>query len=171
MICNDHCKKENEYLVERVRILSHLLSESIQAVDIRAKRIQKVNPVKIIDNIDDIVIADYPYLAFDYDSWRNNLTKIYNELKNQLHYTPSIFDCDDFALIFASTVAYSAYKSGWDIQPAFCIIWSANHAFCGFICDNGEVFIYEPQSDTIISKIDETYGGKMYKARKVWFMS
>lgn len=171
MICNDHCRKENEYLVERARTLSNSLAKSIQPVDIRADKIQKVNPIKIIDNIDDIVIADCPYLAFDYDSWRSNLLRIYRELRNKLSYTSDIFDCDDFSLIFASTVAYSAYKSGWNIQPAFCIIWSANHAFCGFICDNDELFIYEPQNDTVIGKIDEELGGKMYKARKIWFMS
>ena len=170
ILCNNIYRDKIEYMTERIQTLSNLLAKSIQPVNIAAKETQNVNPVEIIDTIDDVVIADYPYLAMDYDSWQDNLKRIYLELIDKLSYEAEIFDCDDFALIFASTVAYSAYKSGWHNQPAIGIAWSINHAFLLFICNNGDVYLYEPQSGMVIGKIDDSLG-RMYRVKKVWFLS
>jgi len=170
MLCDNFHRKETEYMTERIQTLSDLLAKSIQPVNITAKETQKINPAEIISNIGDVVIADYPYLAMDYSSWQDNLKRIYYELGNKLSYEPNVFDCDDFALIFASTVAYSAYKSGWDNQPAIGIAWSVNHAFLLFVCNNGDIYLYEPQVGVTIGRLGDDLN-EMYKVRKVWFLS
>ena len=170
MICEDYCWKENSYLANRVQTLSELLARSIEPVDITVEKTQKVNPVKIINSVNDIVIADVTYLAMDYDSWQNNLDRIYSGLHNKLEYFPNIFDCDDFALIMASTVAYSAFRSMYKIQLAFGIAWSNTHAYNVFICNNGRTYIYEPQDNSVVGPFGSDLG-KMYKTRKIWFMS
>ena len=169
IVCDNYCWKENNYLAERIQTLSTSLSRSVEPVDINAEKTQKVNPIKIINSINDIVIADSNYLAIDYDSWVKNLGSIYHELRNKLKYTPNIFDCDDFALIMASTVAYSAFKSMYKIQLAFGIAWSDVHAYNVFVCNNGRTYIYEPQNNTVVGPLGSDLA-KMYKTKKIWFM-
>ena len=169
IVCNSYCWKENSYLAERVRVLSTSLSRSIQPMGITTKKTQKVNPTEIINSVNDIVIADNAYLAMDYDSWIDNLGRVYHNLHDKLIYTPNIFDCDDFSLVFASTIAYSAFESMYKIQPAFGIAWSSNHAYNVFICNNGRTYIYEPQNNNVVGSLEDNLA-KMYKTKKIWFM-
>ena len=168
-ITGTRCRRENDYLTERIQTMSASLSRSIQPVDIVARRTQKVNPTRLISKVNDVVIADNFYLAIDKDSWIKNLENVYNELNNKLKYTPNIFDCDDFALVFASTVTYSAFRSMYKIQIAFGIAWSDVHAYNVFICDDGKVYIYEPQNNNVVGLLDSDLA-EMYKTKKIWFM-
>ena len=98
------------------------------------------------------------------------LTNIYNILKPTETYAQNIFDCDDFALVFSGVLAYSAFISGFTIQPAFAISWSNSHAFNLFIDNEKNVYVYEPQNNKIMTYA-EAIKQNMYSPKKIWFMS
>ena len=95
---------------------------------------------------------------------------MHRHMGDKFKYESDISDCDDFALLYASIIAYSAYRTGLLKQPAFCIIWSNIHAYNGFITSDNEVFLYEPQTGDIIGRLGDDLG-KMYDSKKIWFLS
>ena len=165
----ESCENKVTYLNRRIESLTRSLSESISPVVINAKQKNIAKPYNIA-NIKDCEVGDLEYYSFTLAEWKTILTDIYNELKPKETYTTRIFDCDDFALVFSGILAYSAFKSGFVLQPAFAIAWSNTHAFNLFVTSDNKVYLYEPQSGKIMTwneanKIDS------YKVRKIWFMS
>ena len=161
--------KEIKYLNNRIETLTRSLSESINPINITIKPQGIVRPY-LIDVIRDCEVADLEYCSFSLDEWKIILTDIFNELKPKETYKSRIFDCDDFALVFAGVLAFSAFKSGFTEQPAFAITWSQKHAYNLFITNDNEIYIFEPQTGNIMTW-DVANTQDMYKTSKVWFMS
>lgn len=167
-----NCEKEIKkikYLNSRLESLIQSLSESIPPISINIEQGGIVKPYNIV-NIKDCVVADLEYCSFTLDEWKIILTNIYNVLKPKETYTSKIFDCDDFALVFSGVLTYSAFKSGFLLQPAFAISWSNKHAFNLFVDNKNNVYIYEPQNNKIMT-YNEAIKQDTYNVKKVWFMS
>lgn len=162
--CNKY-QNEITYLNDRVETLTKLIGQSIVPIEITAKIAGRVKPYLFVN----CVVGDGEYETFTLSDWKVILLKIHTQIKDQCIYTPEIFDCDDFALLFSSIMTYSAYKSNMKIQPAFGIAWSKLHAFNIFIANN-EVYIYEPQNNQVMT-LAEANKEAMYKVTKIWFMS
>ena len=111
-------------------------------------------------------IADATYYSFPKYQWRNLLTPIQKILKETLNYESNISDCDDFALIMNSYIAISFIKGNYDYQGAFLTLWSDRHAYNGYVDEDKNVWVYEPQTNRTIGKLGETDGN--YATKKVW---
>lgn len=156
-------KVDNTFYIDRIKNLSNALIATKQTIDLEDGF--KVEPRKIVQNI---VTADLTYIAYEVAEWERILSDL--TVKGDFEYRKSIFDCDDFALVCASTIAQSAYHANLEYQPAFCIMWSRTHAYNGFITDAREVYVYEPQTNEIMGKLGDDMG-ENYATTKIWIMS
>ena len=107
--------------------------------------------------------------SFNID-WISIISRLHLNLGNRYEWTKSIYDCDDIALLYASTLAYSAYRAGLTKQPAFAIAWSYTHAFNLLIDSNNTVWLIEPQVGKIVGKLGGVHDDT-YNVQKIWFMS
>ena len=149
-----------QYYIKRIKQLSEMNADNIHCIYIPPTN-TTVEPRRVFGKV---TVADRVYETFPATMWRTILTALHTA--NELTYTKSICDCDDFALVFSAAIAKSAYNAGHRYQPAFGIAWSDTHAFNVFIDDTNRVHIYEPQNDM---RIIEKSGN--YDYNKVWFMS
>lgn len=160
---------DTDYLTERVKTLSNELSRCVGPIDITEKHQASVQPHYILGKYD-LVIADYDYLLYTIDDWSSIIARLHRQLGEKYEWTKSVYDCDDIALLYASTLAYSAYRAGLSKQPAFAIAWSDKHAFNLLIDDNKTVWLVEPQTGSIIGRLNNNYDD-MYDVKKIWFLS
>jgi len=120
----------------------------------------------------DLRIADAEYYLLPYDKWIEILALVHKEVKEGLiRWRANISDCDNWADITASTIALTFVKAGLNKQGAFMIIWDMTgdkkHAYNAFMDVNGQVWIYEPQTNEIVGKLGETDGA--YESEWIWF--
>jgi len=165
-VLNTKCYKERDYLTERLKTLTNELSTCIGYVEVLEKPVFRVNVRDVINGYN-LLAADPEYVVVD--DWKTLLTRIHNKLMSKYKYTREVFDCDDIALLYASVVSFSAYKSGLVRQPAFAIVWSDRHAFNLFIDINNKAWIYEPQSNCVIGELGK-YKKDPYNVKRIWFM-
>jgi len=112
-------------------------------------------------------IADASYYSFPKEQWIALLSMVQPIIMKVIgKWTADISDCDDFALIMNSYVAVSFIKAGYPKQGAFFILWSPSHAYNGFRDNNGNIWVYEPQTDKVIGKLGQTVSP--YDTKKVW---
>lgn len=161
--------KDIDYLTKRIETLSEELSLCIGPVDIIEEHKTEVSPYDAIYGYD-MVAADAKYLTYTFEDWQSIMFRLHRHIGDKFKYNSDISDCDDFALLYASTLAYSAYREGLSKQPAFAIAWSYTHAFNLFIDDEDTAWIVEPQLGTIIGRLGEN-NGDSYDVKKIWFMS
>lgn len=159
---------DTDYLIKQIESLTRELSHCIGSVDIIEEYQTEINPHTVIKGYD-MVIADAKYLTYKIEDWKSIMYRLHRHLGSKLKYGTNVSDCDNFALLYASTLAHSAYRAGLSKQIAFCIIWSSTHAYNGFITSDGDMFLYEPQTGDIIGKIDAD-NGDMYNSKKIWFL-
>lgn len=172
ILCNAFCIKECsdiDYLNKRIESLSAELSHCIGPMLIIEEQNKSINPHKIISGYD-MVIADAEYHTYTVEDWTTIMYRLHKHFGNKVTYKTNVSDCDDFALLYASTVAYSAYRAGLSNQPAFAIAWSNTHAFNLFIASNNTVWLYEPQNGNIIGLLG-SLNGDAYDVKKIWFLS
>ena len=113
------------------------------------------------------LLLDRKYWTVDIYGW---LKIIDNWKKNKYNYIADRFDCDDFALLMAGLVAYTCYKSGFKKQLAFGIAWSNIHAYNLYVDKNLTVWVWEPQTASIIGKAIDYKNDQTYGIKYVWFM-
>ena len=159
----------------RDRNLLKLLEKSIQIPTIKLQETPEEiwwntleSVVKDQCDVIEIEIADYAYWTVSKQEFERILKQINEKIKAT--WTEEIFDCDDFALLMAGLVAYTCYKSGFKKQLAFGIAWSNVHAFNIFVDKNHTVWIWEPQTASIIGKAIDYKNDQTYGIRYVWFM-
>ena len=162
-------EEDTKYYEDRIRTLNNLLLKSIQMPDLSEYKgkVKKIDPRDYI-KIPNSQFADFNYYALDYQSWKEVLTKIQSTFKAV--WSSEVFDCDDFALLASAMLAYSVYKSGFDLQLAFGIAWSLSHAFNIFIDSGGTTWIYEPQTDSVVGRIGSCQP-PYEPIIEIWFMS
>lgn len=169
IFCGTPSCPDTDYLTERITTLSDELSKCIGPIDIIEDYQTKINPYYVIKGYD-VRQADVEYLTYMPTDWSAILTRLHRHLGSKYEWTKDIYDCDDIALLYASTVAYSAYRAGLSIQPAFAIAWSNTHAFNLIIDHTNVSWIVEPQTGNVVGRLDED-NGDMYDVKKIWFMS
>lgn len=115
-----------------------------------------------------LLVADLEYYALPLETWEMILSLIQIEVKDALtRYEHPIADCDDWSLVMHAFVAIAMRKARFDRQSAFMIVWSRTHAYNAFIDTDGNIWLYEPQSDVIGDKLEE--GTEPYNSRRIWF--
>lgn len=166
---NTKLEKDNDYYLSKIKILEELVSRSIEIPIMSITKTEEFKPYEDVKlKVLDLVCADLVYYKLPYKNWKEILTEVYERYQKVHSYKPEVWDCDDFALLFAGLIAYTTKQSGLDKQIAFAIAWSSTHAFNIFVTSDKGIQVYEPQSNNIIGelgKIDEPYIMKM-----VWFM-
>lgn len=120
----------------------------------------------------DVRPADDRYYLLPYEKWVEILTPIQAEVKESLvRWRTNVSDCDDWAYVMGGIVTQYFAKAGVSCQGAFMIIWDITgenrHAYNGFIDDEKNVWVYEPQSGEIIGKLGET--PDPYESNWLWF--
>lgn len=157
------------YLTKRIETLSAELAHCVGPIEIIEEHKSTISPYDIIDGYD-MVIADISYLTYSIDDWSSLIARLHKNLGNKYEWTKSVYDCDDIALLYASTLAYSAYRAGFTKQPAFGVAWSNSHAFNILIDSKNTVWLVEPQTGSIVRRLsDNIYD--MYDVKKIWFLS
>lgn len=160
---------DTDYLTDRVKTLSNELSRCIGVIGITEGYKAIVSPYDIIHNYD-MVVADADYLVYNIDDWKAIVSRLHQKLEGKYEWTKSVYDCDDIALLYASTLAYSAYREGFLRQPAFAIAWSRTHAFNLLIDSAKTVWIIEPQNGKFVGRLVHNTNPS-YDVKKIWFMS
>lgn len=117
---------------------------------------------------DDIVVADTDYILLDSRTFELLHKEIITELKI-LHfkYEVNVFDCDNFAYLYACLSMLAAYRNGYQDNFAVGIAWSDKHAFNIVILADNTVKIIEPQNGYIYDEPPSD----MYKPTKIFFLS
>ena len=169
MFCGEPDCPDTEYLTERIETLSDGLAHCIGPIDIIEEHKAVTSPYDAIYGYD-MVAADAAYLAYTIEDWKSIMYRLHRHLGDKLEYSPNISDCDDFALLYASTLAYSAYRAGLSKQFAFAIAWSDTHAFNLVIDSDHTSWIVEPQTGDIIGRLGDD-NGDAYDVQKIWFMA
>ena len=163
-------KKDSDYYLNRIKILEELVARSIEIPNITITETEEFKPYENVELKDlNLVCADLIYYKLPYEKWKEILTEVYIKYQKVHPYKPEVWDCDDFALLFAGLVAYATKQAGLDKQLAFAISWSPTHAFNTFATSDKGIQVYEPQDNNIVGelgKINEPYIVKM-----IWFMS
>jgi len=167
------CEKDKAYCAKRIKSLSKTLTHSIILPEVtdHRKYVKEIKPWKIIRKLGnfDLVTADEIYYALPVNSWIKILKSIQPQVEKVLEkWRRDISDCDDFALVTASTVAASFAYDPFERQVAFAIAWSNTHAYDLFITTEGTCEIYEPQSNAVVGRLGKTSG--IYETKKIWFM-
>ena len=167
------CEKDKKYYAKRAEALANALAKSVTLPEPPnpSKEMEEVNPWKFITKYGkyDILTADKYYYTLPLNTWIKILTPIQTQIEKILpKWRVDVSDCDDYALLMASFVAAVFAKPYYDKQVAFAITWSSSHAYNSFITTEGTWEIYEPQSNVIVGRLDETTG--IYKTKKIWFM-
>lgn len=163
----DKCP-DTDYLTERIETLSHELSHCVGSIDIIEEYKTEISPYDTIYNYD-MVAADMEYLTYTITDWKAIMARLHRHLGDKYEWTKNVYDCDDIALLYASTLAYSAYRAGLSKQPAFAIAWSRTHAFNLFIDSAKTVWLVEPQTGDVIGKMIHNIDSS-YDVRKIWFI-
>lgn len=165
---HEDCK----YFEERIKQLTRALSTAVEIPDISefiAER-KKVRPWQIRELVEkyNVVVADLEYYAFPKAAWKKILDKVWmQKLKLAKFWKKEVLDCDDHAIIMHGLVTATFGKTELDHQGAFMIVWSNVHAYNAFMDIEGNVWIYEPQTNHIVGKLGET--GQPYNSKKIWF--
>ena len=156
------------YLTERIETLSHELSLCVGPIDIIEQHKTIISPYDVIYGYD-TVVADQVYLTYTIEDWTAIVSRLHRQLGGKYEWTKEVYDCDDIALLYASTLAYSAYRAGLSKQPAFAIAWSRTHAFNLLIDNDNGAWLIEPQTGTILGRLGED-NGDTYDVKKIWFI-
>jgi hypothetical protein len=98
--------------------------------------------------------ADVTYRVMPKEDWIDILEKVNNIIDRT--WTVEIFDCDNIALMMATMLQYSVFKSGFKEQLSFGIAWSPTHAYNVFQDSKGFIWVYEPQNNTIKGYLGQT---------------
>ena len=160
---------DTDYLKKRIETLSAELARCVGPIEIIEDHKSVISPYDVIKGYD-MVVADRVYLAYSIEDWTALIARLHKNLGNKYEWTESVYDCDDIALLYASTLAYSAYRAGFTKQPAFGVAWSKSHAFNILIDSKDTVWLVEPQNGSILRKLtDRIYD--MYDVQKIWFLS
>lgn len=169
ILCGNRECPDTDYLTERIKTLSEELALCIGPIDLTEETQTSINPHHIIKGYD-LTIADAEYLTYTFDDWKSIMFRLHQHLVDKFKYVTDVGDCDDFALVYTSTLAYSAYQAGLSKQVAFGIAWSNTHAFNVAIDDKNNVWVIEPQSGSVIGELG-TDLGESYNVKKIWFLS
>lgn len=163
-------EKNNNYYFQRLKLLEELIARSIEVpkITIEQKEIFKPYYESRLKTLN-LVCADLEYYKLPLEKWKEILTEIYERFKKVHPYQEEVFDCDDFALLYAGLTAYTIKLVGLDKQVAFAIAWSDSHAFNLFITIDNKIYIYEPQNNNIVGELESI--NKPYDVRMIWFMS
>lgn len=148
-------------LLQQIRNLNSILASSIILPDISNDVASPVeynafdNPI----NIPLGIIADETYYAFTLNQWKDALTKIQAVVKKTLKkWKPDISDCDDWALVLNGFAVTAFVKANLDHQGALLFARSRTHAYNIFVAVESTGFvpyIYEPQNNSVVGKLDE----------------
>ena len=158
-----------DYLTERIETLSEELALCIGPIDIIEEHKTSVNPHNVIKGYD-MVIADIEYLTYSIEDWKSIMFRLHRHIGDKFKYTSNVSDCDDFALLYTSTLTYSTYRAGLSKQIACAVAWSYTHAFNLVIDDNNDTWIIEPQTGDVVGRLGDD-NGDSYDVKKIWFLS
>lgn len=161
-------KEDTEYYEERIKTLEKLLLEKTKLPNLSylSGKVIEVNPRDLI-SISKYAQADFLYYALDYNDWIKVLTEISKTFDRT--WKKEVHDCDDIALVFNAMLVEAVYKSKFKRTFALGIAWSSTHAFNIIITKTNDIFIYEPQTNRIIGKMNEITNST-YKVKEVWFI-
>lgn len=169
ILCGTQDCPDTDYLTERIETLSEELALCIGPVDIIEEYKTSVCPYDVIYGYD-LIIADSEYLTYTIEDWKAIMFRLHRHIGDKFKYHADISDCDDFALLYASTLAYSAYRAGLSKQIACAVAWSYTHAFNLIIDDDNDAWIVEPQTGDVVGRLGENNGDE-YDVQKIWFLS
>lgn len=141
---------------------------------IRGALYETFTPYKDIDTSKyDIHYADLDYFATEIRVWKSILTRTHAQVKKALvKWKRNISDCDNWAYTTLDIVSMAFTKAGssFGLQGALGIAWSKTHAYNLIVDEEKTIWVYEPQTNKIIGKMDEMTD-ETYISKRVYFMT
>ena len=167
------------YYESRIKQLTQTLAKAIVPPDIKLQETPEEIYWNEIEeafrnqcNLVEIELADLTYYTLSKEEFERILKAVNEAFLNKVKYEWPIWDCDNYALFMSALTRYVAYKIlGLEKQLAICICWSQTHAFNSFIDKNRTVWIWEPQTASVIGKAIDYKDDQTYGIKYVWFMS
>lgn len=164
-------------LYQQIQDLQNLIAKSIPIPDIS----EHISDPVVLKPFDENIgltlgmIADVAYNTWTVDQWTNILTEVQDNVETHAldqGWVKNISDCDDFALVLNGHAVTTFLHAGLDKQGALLFARSRGHAYNLFVAHSGDDFIpyvYEPQNNKIVGKLDEV-DAEPYVTIKGWYL-
>ncbi len=164
-------------LYQQLQDLQAVIASSMPIPDIS---IHLDNPILFKPFNEDIgiplgLIGDAEYYTWTLEQWRQMLSPVQDVVREHAlknGWVTEISDCENFAVVMSGILMTSFLHSGLDKQGAFLLTRSRSHAYNVFVARDGDVFtpyVYEPQSDKVVGKLDMV-DWEPYVTIKGWYL-
>ena len=117
---------------------------------------------------------DLSYYSIEKEDWIQILKLVFPLVKKALKTGLSeVADCDNFARITKALVSIGVYNGGFQKEVALAMALSRGHAYNAFMTSDKRVWIWEPQTATLIGEISDELpalsSGETYETHSLRF--